>query len=360
MSGLSTRKRPRSVHPVTAGKLLDRQRQQQQQQGQPPSARFTGAALLQHPQWKLVPGTLTELAGPAGVGKTQLALTLCADSVLLQEQAVYISLGSSSSGREWGRVAHRLECMLQARLASSTTISSHSAASTSATKTAVKTLLRDVLLQSVRNTEDLKDVLQTSLPRLLQQSCNKYKKRRIRLVVLDGIASLFRHAEHGTSTLLTTPQGFWQERAAAMFQVATICKKLAEEHQVPFVIINQATTRIIGLNNKNETSGKGASSSSRLEPALGLAWKQCVNASWFVSNTDSLVRLGSSISNNNTTSTAGSCRHSTARKRKIVSLKSPRLSCQATMEFYIDARGTVRLNNPTNNGGNPVPNNDAD
>jgi RecA/RadA recombinase len=305
--GLSTRKRPRSVQPSTALSL--RNRQEQQHHTETFSSSFTGAALLQHPQWKLLPGTLTEIAGPAGVGKTQMALTLCADSVMLQQKAVYLSLGGAGSGN-LGILAHRLKRMLSARSMN------HAGGGGAAFSPAeIRRYLNNIFFHWVRNTEEFMDLLQRGLPKLLTMHSSD-----IRVVVLDEIASLFRYAEHDGILDRT----YWQERSLSFFKLSTLCKQLSEQHQIPFVILNQATTRIQhGGSNCNTTGG-------RLEPALGLSWRQCVNASFFVDNTSIMIKSNSSTS-------------ALTRKRRLVCLKSPRISSLAVMEFYIDDRGTVRL-----------------
>ena len=332
--GLSSRKRPRSVEPVTALSLLHRQ--QPTAAAVSNSSSFTGAALLQHPQWQLFPGTITEIAGPAGVGKTQMALTLCADSVMLHQKAVYIALGGGSSS-SLGMAARRLRCMLVARLRI------HGSKATRALSDEViqQQYLRNVFFQWVRNTEEFMELLRLGLPRLLDSHQHPSAAGGgTRVVVLDGIANLFRHAEHHEYIL---DRNYWQERSSTFFQLSTLCKMLSEKYQVPFVILNQATTRIQdeGIPSGRSTNSYDTSTTSRLEPALGLSWRQCINASFFIDNTDSMIRS----SNNDPTQPpdSSSAPPLTRRRRRMVCLKSPRVSSQAVIEFYIDPRGTVRL-----------------
>ena len=334
---LSTRKRPRSVEPVTAQSLVHRISQPTTAVASNTST-FTGTALLQHPQWRLFPGTITEIAGPAGVGKTQMALTLCADSVMLHQKAVYVALGGGSSS-SLGIAAHRLRCMLLARLRTHSSGSSTSNATPAVSDEMIQhQYLRNVYFQWVRNTEEFMELLQLGLPKLLDSQQHP-STGGTRVVVLDGIANLFRHPEHHEYTL---KRNYWQERSSTFFQLSTLCKKLSEHYQVPFIILNQATTCI-------QEDGIAASSSrsnschdtatSRLEPAMGLSWRQCINASFFVDNTNTLI-----LSSNNENKKSDSSRAPiTRRRRRMVCLKSSRVSSQAVIEFYIDPRGTVRL-----------------
>ncbi len=333
--GLSSRKRPRSVEPVAALSLLHRQ-QPTAAAASSHSSSFTGAALLQHPQWRLFPGTITEIAGPAGVGKTQMALTLCADSVMLHQKAVYVAVGGGSSS-SLGIAAHRLRCMLVARLRIHSNSSSTVPRALS-DEMIQKQYLCNVFFQWVRNTEEFIELLQLGLPKLLEsQHHSSIAGRSTRVVVLDGIANLFRHAEHHEYVM---DRNYWQERSSTFFQLSTLCKMLSEKYQVPFVILNQATTRIqddgIPASGSNSYYDTGT---SRLEPALGLSWRQCINASFFIDNTDTMVRS----SNNDNTHADSSSTPPLTRIRRMVCLKSPRVSSQSVIEFYIDPRGTVRL-----------------
>lgn len=397
--GLSTRKRPRSVEAVTALTLFHRQELRLQPQATRTNAGTASStsspALLQHPQWRLHPGTITELAGPAGVGKTQLALTLCADSVLLQQTAMYISLGGSSEAGQ-KHMARRLQGMLSARHEfhqhdqnhhnmnknddddhddddpsnNNQNVTNRNAKATSHRREENMRMIRDrylrhVLFHSVRNTEEFMDLIQGGLSKLLADRRQQQQQgqplshpqqhsnhREIRIIILDGIANLFRHAEYDLSSTTTTTiydWNYWHQRSTTFFRISTILKNLSEEYQIPFVIINQATTKFSDSStspggdhhhhNDNDTT-----TTSRLEPALGLSWRQCINASFFIENTNTMVRL-SHHPKHHPHQNHSSSSPSLARKRRIHCLKSSRISNNDDdfLEFYIDQRGTVRL-----------------
>ena len=324
------------------------------------------ATLLQHPRWKLWPGTLTEIAGPAGAGKTQMVLTMCADSVIMHQKAVYVVLGGGPNSI--GILARRLETMLLARtnalehlrekgrrtnhgrdhtrggsttdlpgMEMDTTTENSTSASTaygSAPRRRVNQWLQNIHLHWIRNTEDLMEFLRTSLPTLLAGESPK----SVRLVVLDGIAHLFRYAEHDLPTTGgSSLQGreHYQSRSSTFFEISKICKQLSEEHQVPVVVVNQATTRIsndsdLSILNQNRPVRNNCSDveQDRLEPALGLSWNQCVNSSFFVTTTQATYQPSGSTP---------------VRRRRLSCLKSPHVASNATLSFYIDHRGTVRI-----------------
>ncbi len=320
-NGICTRKRPRSVEPITALSMLSQHRST----AEVSSIRTTAPALLQHPHWKLLPGTITEIAGPAGVGKTQMALTMCADSVVLKQKAIYILLGGSNG---LGRISHRLETMLLARTnllekvqelrrrkKTSDALLPSTHVESSVTLEQIDLWLSNVYVQWIRNSEDLMELLSTRLPKLLAT----HPARTVRLIVLDGIAHIFRHAED----IIGMPsRQHWQARSVTFFKLSSLCKRLSDQFQIPFVIVNQATTRIDALSSTTNQE-------DRLEPALGLSWKQCVNSSFFVTSREAIFLPSNS--------------GAPVRRRRLECLKAPHVPNQATMEFYIDQRGTVRI-----------------
>ena len=111
------------VTPVSALELLRGRRKEK---------KSSFLCLVQNPHFALPLG-ITELAGPAGVGKTQIALSLCADCVLHQQEdvnensdsrnthkAVYIQLGGSS--RFLRTASRRIQSMLKSRLTTATSM----------------------------------------------------------------------------------------------------------------------------------------------------------------------------------------------------------------------------------------------
>lgn len=180
--------------------------------------------LIQHAtaDWlQLGPG-LYEIAGEAGTGKTQIALSLCAE-VARTASALYLSLGTSSVTK----TAQRLEHMAEDRL-------------------------DKILTSGIVNQDDLMRVLEEDLPILLAD-------HTVKVVVLDSIADLFREPD-------TTAERYWiARRSSLLFQVATQLQAYAEDFQIPILIVNQVSQRF-----DQESS----------VPALGLAWAHCIQHSF--------------------------------------------------------------------------------
>lgn len=231
--------------------------------------------LIEHPSFPLHLG-LTALAGPAGSGKTQICLSLVADCACKHQTSVVVSLGSDNTGR----ISKRLHQLLQYRTG----------------QTNQETLLRNVFVNWVRNQEDLLELLERKLPNLLTNHPT------ISVVVLDGMAALFRgHAPERVKSQ-------WLDRSVKFFQIASICKKLSFAHQVPFLVTNEATTKIYSTSIIEST----------LEPALGLSWAQSVNASLFVHRGPSRIR-------------------------RLTTIKSPHVTSTVVGEFTIERQGAERI-----------------
>jgi hypothetical protein len=266
---------------------------------------------------------------------------MCADSVVLNQKAVYVLLGGANM---MGTLSYRLEMMLlartnllekvqesrRARRQSSTTTSNsvsylnnktESATTGGVTLKQIDQWMSNIYMQWIRNSEDLLELLSTRLPKLLAS----HPPQSIRLIVLDGIAHLFRHSE---DTSGRPSKEYWQARSITFFKVAGLCKQLSDQFQVPIVILNQATARI-DTSPSTTINNNAYTYADQVEPALGPSWKQCVNVSVFLTNTDLTFRPSQTTVD--------------VRKRRVTCLKAPHIHSQATMEFYIDKRGTVRI-----------------
>jgi hypothetical protein len=256
---------------------------------------------LEHPDLALPLG-ITQLAGPAGSGKTQVSLSMCVSSALSGRQAVYIILGGSSNGLVKASV--RLETMLTARLQNTPSASTSTSTSTST----IQYLLSQIWLHSIRNPDDLVECLSKKLPSLLTQHPG------ISVVILDNIATLFRYQDDPG---LANP---WHTRSATLFQCSAICKQLSTHYQIPFLIINQVTTKLSHSDSNSNSNPPPLSSQQHafLEPALGLSWSQCCNATWFLTR----------------------CSESSTR-RVLSCRRSPTTANDTSVVFTIEKEGTL-------------------
>jgi len=199
---------------------------------------------------------ITEIAGMAGSGKTQMALALCVQAASIapdapqqqqqqqqRQKALYLSLGE---GTTQPKLAQRLGQMAGSSLDP----------------------LQHILTRIVHNQDDLLELLMGDLPTMLQQY-------NFRIVVLDSIAGMFR-----------VPETSIAQRSETLFRVASILKKLSAQYNVPVVVVNQVTA---SFSAKNDA----------VLPALGLSWENCVNTSHLLARTETsrsiTVRLSSDL-----------------------------------------------------------------
>jgi RecA/RadA recombinase len=197
-------------------------------------------------------GMIHELSGPAGTGKTQIALSLCVQAASASPtvattgagenanvpiRAVYLALGAT----RLHHVLQRLRTMTSRDSASSIHV------------------LQGILTKCCVSIEDLLPLLTRTLPTLLRQEPN------IRLVVLDSIANLLRHDAR-------TPA----QRASLLFQVTAAMQSLVSVHcskPLSILVLNQVTAEITSTSHSSSESWK---------PALGLSWEHCIHSRFHV------------------------------------------------------------------------------
>ena len=370
--------------------------------------------LLRNPFFSLPLG-ITEIAGPAGVGKTQIALSLCADCVLQhhnhnhhqnhndennnnnnnnndmkkkKKKAVYIQLGGSSKFLQ--TASRRLQSMIQSRTVTTTPTTEnngdtnnnynhqHQQQQDDDNDGIVHDCLTRVLVRWICNSDELMDLLTTNLDRLLHQNPT------ISLVILDGIANLFRflpeYEPQSSSQQQQSSQHYnnnnpWHHRAITFFQISNLCKELSTKYEVPFVIINECTTKIPNdtITTSTDTGGTTFHRNYQqkqlpvLEPALGLAWSQCVNCRFFVRRLGVMTTTYNNSNNSSdhqqqqlqesssstattaamptSTTNSGNSNNNKAYGRRLLHcLKAPHISSErAKLEFTIDRSGVIPI-----------------
>lgn len=183
-------------------------------------------------------GSVTEVVGPAGLGKTQLCLQL---SVLacLERQAeggsvAYLDTEKKFSSRRMAQIAReRFPDAFPS-------------------EEAVAALMGRVLVYNPTSSQALLSTLQALEPAIIDH--------RVRLVVLDSAASLAR-ADFAPGSL--------PDRQRMLGQQASRLKYLAEVFRIPVLVTNQVTTH---MGDPSSAGGGG-----HLTAALGTMWAHAVN-----------------------------------------------------------------------------------
>ncbi|KAG2449106.1 hypothetical protein HYH02_005854 [Chlamydomonas schloesseri] len=217
-------------------------------------------------------GSITELVGPGGVGKSQLSHMLTAGV------ALPTALGGQGAGvvyidTERKFSAQRLQEMVNARVAQAAASAGPQGAYALQAQAVQGEVLRRVAISTPGSTEQLLQSVEN-----LQHMVLQYKAR---LVVVDSIAALARTeygnpggsaAGGGGSGLV----GSIMDRQQVLGRIAASLKALAESLRIPVIVTNQVTTRI-GGGAGGGPGPPGAGGSGTLTAALGAKWAHCVN-----------------------------------------------------------------------------------
>lgn len=218
----------------------------------------------------LLPRHITEIAGEAGSGKTQLCLQL-ALQVQLPPERGGLGGGAIYIGTEGNFPQRRLDQLHEAfRRKHNDLFPTRSRAGSAQDPSS---LLHNIYIKSVSSIEQLFQSMLKQVPLLVQQ-------RNVRLVIIDSIAALLRH-EYGSGAAQII------ERSRVLFSQANQLKQIADQLQVVVVVINQVTDYV---DDSRLITSDLISTKKRVVPALGLAWSNCINTRLLLTKTRSVYR----------------------------------------------------------------------
>lgn len=251
-------------------------------------------------EWLQLRTGVFELAGEAGAGKTQLALSLCQRTALsagnnhdgnslssVGPTALYLSLGA-------GRLPKALQRLQQM------------AACCSRRPGEKPSWLLKILTKPLLQRDDWSDFLREA------DAFFTRHQGTLRLVVVDSLADLVRDDFVGRLQLF--------DRTTWLLAAVQRAKVLAERYQLAWLFINQQTTTV------SATTGMFQS-----KPALGLAWAHAVQGSWICHKSSGGMKGG---------------------QRRLVLHKSNRHAVGHTAWFVIQQSGVQRVVASKTNEGN--------
>lgn len=255
-------------------------------------------------------GTLTELVGPAGVGKTQFALQMALRLTMGddqhgrqsgQEATVYIDTEQKLSllrFRDMTHARYRQECQKGQLQADETT--GHTIATTTTITTTSHNIvsanpkrqwhpndaLGNLLVHAPGTMEELLHILWHSLEQdILQRRIEG--KPPIRLVVIDTITSPIQRQGERSAAL----------QAATILSCAQFLKRMAEQFHLAILVLNQSVGGSCGGDGGagGDHVPEGTIASTSVRAALGTAWHHCVTTRLYMDG----ITTGSNHHHNN-------------------------------------------------------------
>jgi RAD51-like protein 1 len=222
-------------HPVTALDLLKKSSES------PVYLRTLLPPLDNALQGGLPAGSICEVVGPAGLGKTQFCLGMCIvgciDRLYAEGRVLFIDTERKFSG----------ERLLQ--------IAKQRFPESFPNENAANTMMERVLVKKPESSAKLLELLQNLESDIIDHG--------IKLIIIDSIASLAR-ADFGAKDVM--------ERQKLLGQQASRLKYLAESFRIPVLVTNQVTTAIGGGG-----GGTSRQAGGTLTAALGPMWAHAVN-----------------------------------------------------------------------------------
>lgn len=214
-------------------------------------------------------GSISELVGPAGAGKTQMCLTLaCACAAPkrcggLESGVVFIDTEQRFSSQRLAEIA---------RAKFPETLSPAHAPDAASAERELESLTSRILVLTPSTLSEMLQRLNGLEEALID--------RGVRLLIVDSVAALAR-AQFGRGQLT--------QRQELLGQIASALKQLAERLGMAAFVTNQVTTRVgarvrhahdTAVRGGGDTAGGGgddADSPGSVTAALGTKWAHCVN-----------------------------------------------------------------------------------
>ena len=206
-------------------------------------------------------GSITELVGPAGAGKTQFCLTLAVAA------AAPTSVGGLDSGVVFVDTEQKFSGARVAEIAANAFPSVYGVSSDDAPQIAAE---KATALRSL--TEKILVLTPSTLSETLQRLSGLEEAlidHAVRLLVVDSVAALAR-AEFGTG------RGQLARRQELLGQIASVLKQQAERLHMAALVTNQVTTRVRSADEDAGAADDGGGAGSATA-ALGVKWAHCVN-----------------------------------------------------------------------------------
>lgn len=248
-------------------------------------------------------GSITEVVGRAGVGKTHLAQQLIVQAAMGGGGSIFIDAEKKLS------LQRLRELALERKRRDATTNQQNSSTDFA------QQVLENVTIHSLLTTHELLDVLDNLEKEILLRNSeatnddgmdhtasnnNNTRRLPVRLIVIDSIAAPIRRdfdMMGGSSTLSSSSlSNTAANRASAIFQIAKRLKQLAHDYQLAVVVVNQVGSgQDISFsahnNNNNQRNNTLDINDGEFTASLGTAWQYCATTRVVLEHADDPHRL---------------------------------------------------------------------
>ena len=237
-------------------------------------------------------GSVTEISGRAGVGKSQLAMQLCIVASKFNQGSIYIDTEQKMSLPRMYEMAHErfLSSTLNGRNNSDSVkktndykssdivlqnVIVHKPQSTNEMVSIISKLEEEILIHNEEALENEQSCHNTTVTNESNSTVTKYP---IRFLMIDSIAAPTRR-DFGSESA--------NERVSAILQISQTLKRMADQLQIAVVVINQ-----VGLVNMDdrmndnfskpitntfELTKNDGSDFVKVAASLGVSWHHCVS-----------------------------------------------------------------------------------
>lgn len=254
-------------------------------------------------------GSITEVVGRAGVGKTHLAQQLIVQAAMGGGGSIFIDAEKKL------KLQRLRELALERRRREVAEMPAHTNTNQNSITGFAQQVLENVTIHSLLTTRELLDVLDNLEKEILLRNSeatnegtdhtasnnNNTRRLPVRLIVIDSIAAPIRRdfdmmGGSSATSSSSSSSNTAANRASAIFQIAKRLKQLAHDYQLAVVVVNQVGSGHDNLfsthnNINNQRNNTLDISDGEFTASLGTAWQYCATTRVVLEHEDDPHRL---------------------------------------------------------------------
>ncbi|KAL7549277.1 hypothetical protein ACHAWF_012553 [Thalassiosira exigua] len=214
-------------------------------------------------------GSVAEIVGRAGVGKTHLAQQLCVLAHKFGGGSIYIDAENKLSVDRLGEIAFE-------RIRSEQNCRRHNQQQQQQQqqqhqKQLAHEVLENVSVHRLITTNELLDRLDLLEDEIILRN-SPTQRLPVRLIVIDSVAAPIRR----DFDMMGSSSNAGAQRASALFKIAKRLKQLAHDHKVAVVVVNQVGSSSMFSRSNHQRNNTLDVQDGEFVASLGTAWQYCV------------------------------------------------------------------------------------